>query len=462
VNTARLLRTEKAKLFAGDDELIAVGAKLLTAARSSSDSVALGLAAEVVADTLLVRVASWRFLTTQEVGGPSSFEVNLAKTQEAIVDFEKASVAPDIRGLIVPVKEALDRYAASFKSVAADLIRMNDLHDSELLPRLAKMQTAIDSAETLLRKKFGDARTSAESTIETATHVQEIASVLALILGGVFTFWLGRSLVRPITRLTRAVERLARGDTETTIPCRDEPNEIGAMANAAEVFKQSAIARTRLETQAIETRSASTRKAEMTRLANEFEKEVGVFAGTVSSASSELENAATNLSMRAKTTQRLSTNVVTVSEQASALVRMVASAAEELDRSVTEIAHQVQISSKIAGNAVQQARETNTRIATQSKAAARISEVIKLITAVAEQTNLLALNATIEAARAGSPARDSRSSPKRSRRSLSRPQRPRPRLEHRFPRCRQRPTIRWPQLEASEQPSTQFRKLRRL
>jgi methyl-accepting chemotaxis protein len=46
-------------------------------------------------------------------------------------------------------------------------------------------------------------------------------------------------------------------------------------------------------------------------------------------------------------------------------------------------------------------KRSNETIAEQSKAALRISEVIKLITAVAEQTNLLALNATIEAARAG-------------------------------------------------------------
>jgi methyl-accepting chemotaxis protein len=73
--------------------------------------------------------------------------------------------------------------------------------------------------------------------------------------------------------------------------------------------------------------------------------------------------------------------------------------------SVTEISRQVHESQKVANAAVQQAEQTNVRIAELTQSAGRISEVVKLISAVAAQTNLLALNATIEAARAGEAGR---------------------------------------------------------
>jgi methyl-accepting chemotaxis protein len=83
----------------------------------------------------------------------------------------------------------------------------------------------------------------------------------------------------------------------------------------------------------------------------------------------------------------------------------VAGAAEQLAQSVVEIANKVQESSRIADEAVRQAGETDALVSEQAEGAVRISEVVKLITAVAEQTNLLALNATIEAARAGPAGR---------------------------------------------------------
>jgi ABC-type transporter Mla subunit MlaD len=130
-----------------------------------------------------------------------------------------------------------------------------------------------------------------------------------------------------------------------------------------------------------------------------------VMITALSTASSELEGTARELSDNADNTTRLATVVVNASEDASNNVQSVASATEELASSVREISARVQESNRIAASAVQQADETDSRINALSQAANRIGDVIKLITSVAEQTNLLALNATIEAARAGEAGR---------------------------------------------------------
>ena len=154
-----------------------------------------------------------------------------------------------------------------------------------------------------------------------------------------------------------------------------------------------------------ETRAVARRKADMNKMADEFEGAVGEIVETVSSAATELEASAGTLTSTAEHAQELTTMVAAASEEASTNVQSVASATEEMASSVNEISRQVQESARMAGDAVGQARTTNDRVGELSKAAARIGDVVELINTIAGQTNLLALNATIEAARAGEAGR---------------------------------------------------------
>ena len=151
--------------------------------------------------------------------------------------------------------------------------------------------------------------------------------------------------------------------------------------------------------------AAQQRKADMIKLADDFEGAVGQIIETVSSASTELEASAGTLTSTAERAQELTTMVAAASEEASTNVQSVASATEEMASSVNEISRQVQESARMANDAVDQARTTNDRVGELSKAAARIGDVVELINTIAGQTNLLALNATIEAARAGEAGR---------------------------------------------------------
>ncbi|MFL5093342.1 MAG: methyl-accepting chemotaxis protein [Xanthobacteraceae bacterium] len=212
-----------------------------------------------------------------------------------------------------------------------------------------------------------------------------------------------RRVTGPLHMIQAAMLKLAGGDLSAQVSFTRRNDEIGALGNAMEVFKTGMVEGERLrgEQKDTEARLAAQRKAEMQRLANDFQGALGNIVDAVSSASTELERAAGTLTENAETTQRLSEVVASASEEASANVQSVATATSQMAGSVNEIARQVQESSRIANQAVEQAQKTDARITQLSNAASRIGDVVKLITAIAEQTNLLALNATIEAARAG-------------------------------------------------------------
>jgi len=220
-------------------------------------------------------------------------------------------------------------------------------------------------------------------------------------------FLIARMIIGPVAAMTEAMQRLATGDIRVEVPSRDNSDEIGAMAQAVEVFKQNVVERRRLEDEKAqnEVRSVQERYVALARLADTFSGSVGGIIETVSATATELEAAATTLTRTAETTHDLAGAVAGASEDASTNVQSVATAAEELFASVNEIGRQVQQSTNIAAQAVKQAEATDARISDLSQAASRIGDVVQLITAIAEQTNLLALNATIEAARAGESGR---------------------------------------------------------
>jgi methyl-accepting chemotaxis protein len=234
------------------------------------------------------------------------------------------------------------------------------------------------------------------------------AVIGVLILLSMLIAWaIARSVVRPLSALKLRMAALSAGSLDVPDLDTDRPDEIGEMARTVQVFKASMIESNRLRTEQLEGghREQERRKADMNRLATDFESTIGDIIETVSSASGTLEASASTLTNTAERSQQLATMVAAASEEASTNVQSVASATEEMSSSVNEISRQVQESARIAHEAVDQAKTTNDRVSELSQAASRIGAVVELINTIAGQTNLLALNATIEAARAGDAGR---------------------------------------------------------
>jgi methyl-accepting chemotaxis protein len=212
----------------------------------------------------------------------------------------------------------------------------------------------------------------------------------------------GRGVSRPIAGMTDAMSRLAQGDQTVAVPGVGRGDELGRMADAVQVFKESMV---RADTLAAEQKAAQERRNRRQEAIEQqiktFDESVATTLGQLGSASSELHATAESMATTTADTSRQATAAAAASEQASTNVQTVASAAEELSSSIAEISRQVAESAKIAGQAVDDASRTNAKVQTLAEAAQKIGDVVKLINDIAGQTNLLALNATIEAARAG-------------------------------------------------------------
>lgn len=228
-----------------------------------------------------------------------------------------------------------------------------------------------------------------------------ILLVLGLVSGLVI-----RSIVRPMERLRRTMAVLAEGRTDVALPEAERADEIGAMARAVLVFRDNAIERERLRAGQEAEQTGKVRRAEMLDgVIRAFEGTITEVVGTIGGAATELQATASGMTATAGETASQATSVAAAAEQASANVGAVAAAAEELGNSVQEIGRQASNSAALAQNAVAESDRTAALVQELSFAVSRIGDVVGLISTIAGQTNLLALNATIEAARAGEAGR---------------------------------------------------------
>jgi methyl-accepting chemotaxis protein len=232
------------------------------------------------------------------------------------------------------------------------------------------------------------------------------AIVLALGMTVALTVLLVRGITRPVSRLTQAMTDLAGGNVAVEIGFADRRNEIGAMARAIEVFKESLIRADRLAAEQREAQTARERRAaRLEELTHRFNESIGAVVTALSEASAETERQAQTMAASAEQTSRQSASVSGAAGQTSSNVEVVATAAEELAASVSEINRQVTDGTSVSREAVSEAEATNAKVVGLAEAAQRIGDIGNLIKGIASQTNLLALNATIEAARAGEAGR---------------------------------------------------------
>nr|WP_321443140.1 nitrate- and nitrite sensing domain-containing protein [uncultured Cohaesibacter sp.] len=223
-----------------------------------------------------------------------------------------------------------------------------------------------------------------------------------LVVMVILSFVIARSITVPLMHLVDGMKHLAQNDTEIQINGGDRRDEIGHMARAIEVFRENAVARKRLELEAMAERDRELHRQ------NHLDQMVGKFRVVIDDTLKAVEGQTVSMKGTARTLTEVAqsaTSDANAAEQASAgasnNVQTVATATDQMVVSVREISEQAVRANRMVNAATDLARSTNKDVASLSDAAERIGMVVGIIRDIADQTNLLALNATIEAARAG-------------------------------------------------------------
>ena len=289
---------------------------------------------------------------------------------------------------------------------AQDAAGLEQFARTELYPAIDPISVAVSKLVELQLRVAGEEAAAARSAQFQAYIVMALLALVALGVTGFAGRVITRGTLQPLDKMRNAMNALAAGEVRVEVPGVGEQNEIGAMAQSVQVFKDNAVARLELE------RAAAARAAQERERAQRLEQAITQFRSEVTA---ELDVLSQRLTHSRETAARMAQaaegaagkaqSAIDLAGSASGEAEAVAAAAEELAASVREITARAQSTNLEAFNAKELAVQGSQEVARLEEVSRNITSVLASIEAIAAQTNLLALNATIEAARAGEAGR---------------------------------------------------------
>ncbi|HEY4029381.1 MAG TPA: methyl-accepting chemotaxis protein [Caulobacteraceae bacterium] len=391
--------------------------------------------------------------------GDKSFPPRIAGFQD---DFRKAAdrldaLAADdgLRGQVRALRQEADKVAEEEAGQIA--LRQDPARAAELPASILTKGRLTESRRIL--KGITDAQ-QALLTARSAQQAQAIASAkMALAAGGLGSVLLAvllgwaitRAIAGPVSAMTAVMGRLAKGELHLAVPHTGRRDEVGRMADAVQTFKDAALAKQRLEAEAVEERRKTEElregaEAARARTAKEQAEVVAALAGGLEQLSSgnltfrlrqafnpayeklradfnealakvqqtmqgiagsasgirggasEVSGAADDLARRTERQAASLEETAAAVEEITTVVRKSAQGAAEARNAATRAEAEAVQSGEVVREAVQ-------AMAGIEASAGQITQIIGVIDEIAFQTNLLALNAGVEAARAGDAGR---------------------------------------------------------
>jgi len=376
---------------------------IMVSAYNDGDTTAAYRSGIALSHSLTARLYAMKFLDSNEMADVERVRKELNAFDKNMDTMLSELQNPERRKLAMQIGKEKKEYRAAFEATQQHIFARNNIIAERLDvigPRMAVKLAEMAEANIQSQDELGP---RAAAAMKSSMNIAMIISVLAVALGAAVAYVVAIGITGPIQSMTESMGTLAGGDTSVEIPGQGQKDEVGAMADAVQVFKDNMIENERMRAEQAETdkRMAEERRQAMMDLANSFEEQVGGAISAVISSAEELEATSQSMTSMAQQTSAQAMSVSAAANQAATNVNSVASASEELTTSIREISQQVQKSDEGTRSAKTSVEETKLTMSVLADSVSKSGGVAELITDIAEQTNLLALNATIEAARAG-------------------------------------------------------------
>jgi len=292
----------------------------------------------------------------------------MAKIEALLVtDEEKATFKSivELRAKYQAAKDAVQKAKAGGSVEEAEAV-FKDVFQ----PAAKAYESRVLSLLALERQAIDDTGRAIDAANASGFNLRLTMAVLTLLVGGLCSFLIGRSITRPLGQAVRVAETVAGGDLGTRIEVQSR-DETGQLMHALRNMNESlarVVGQVRAGTDTIATAS-------------------GQIAAGNHDLSSRTEEQASSLEETAASMEELTSTVKQNADNARQ--------ANQLAMSASEVAIK-------GGSVVSQVVGTMGSIHESSR---KIVDIIGVIDGIAFQTNILALNAAVEAARAGEQGR---------------------------------------------------------
>jgi methyl-accepting chemotaxis protein len=378
-------------------------------------------------------------MTDSEVSHGKKVEQEALQLYEkSWAEYEPTVGSPDEKLLMEAIKRAWASYRAETEKVR-DLLKSGQKPEA-----VAYFATVMSAGIKTIREaiqadedfQLAEGNKAGEEGAEIAAAgfrwVLAVSSLTALLC-----FGLGWAMIRglstPITAMTNAMHQLANDVLDVDVPGVGRGDELGAMADAVQVFKDAAAEKLRIGEQRV---AAAAEQAAVVAALGEGLERLSVGAVTFrierdfaleyeklridfNTAMERLQDTMKVVSARTTAIRLRTDEIASASddlskrtEQQAASVEKTATALDQITAAVRNAAEGSRHAREVVGAAKTKAEHSGqlVRQAVEAmggieKSSSQITQIIGVIDEIASRTDILALNAGVEAARAGDAGR---------------------------------------------------------